>query len=169
MDRYDALRHAISAHNTDLDWCGKLYIFHPMAVADRIQRAWEQQPIGTYLSGSVKIEDAVVVALLHDVWEDTDYGWVHWAREDFTAAQWDALDRVTRWETETYREYIEKVAESPLATIVKLADLSHNMSDERKANLSEEQLKKAAGLQEKRYIPSRDRLWEALGTEWWPA
>lgn len=156
MNRYDALQHAIRAHGQDTDWGGQLYVLHPMAVADRIDQ--HPAPLDNR-------EGCVVVALLHDVLEDTDY---ELKQEWFTAEQWDALDRVTRWPTETYREYIEKAAGSPLSIIVKLADLSHNMSDERKVGLTEAQLEQANGLREKRYEPSRERLWEALGTEWWP-
>lgn len=169
MNRYDALQHAVRAHGTDTDWGGQLYVLHPMAVANRIDANWKplEQEAAYWLGSGVDVEDAVIVALLHDVWEDTDYGVLD--RDKFTANQWDALERVTRWPTETYREYIEKAAGSPLATVVKLADLSHNMSDERKVGLDENQLVAAAGLQEARYEPSRDRLWEALGSEWWPA
>lgn len=170
MDRYEALQHAVRAHRGETDWGGQLYVLHPMAVADRIAANWEAIPGPLYWElfppGSDAPESAVVVALLHDVWEDTEY---ELERKWFTDAQWDALDRVTRWPGETYREYIEKAAGNPLSTIVKLADLSHNMSAERKVGLTEAQLEQAAGLQEKRYEPSRDRLWEALGMEWWPA
>lgn len=172
MTRYEALQHAIRAHGDETDWGGVLYVFHPMAVADRIEKAWHRLPGLTSLSllpgppHGISCESAVIVALLHDVLEDTDY---ELEREWFTMQQWDALDRVTRWPTETYREYIEKAAGSTLSTIVKLADLSHNMSAERKVGLTEKQLEAAASLQEKRYEPSRDRLWEALGAEWWPA
>lgn len=158
MKPYDALQHAVRAHGQDTDWGGQLYVLHPMAVANRIEAAWP--------SDFCVVEEAITVALLHDVLEDTDY---ELDADDFTTYEWDALDRVTRWPGETYREYIEKAACSPLSIIVKLADLSHNMSDERKVGLTEAQLEQAAGLQEKRYEPSRDRLWEALGTEWWPA
>lgn len=161
MNRYEALQHAVRAHGADTDWGGQLYVLHPMAVADRIEATWGRLP----LSWGINKEDAVVVALLHDVLEDTDY---ELRNSEFKSVQWDTLDRVTRWPTETYREYIEKAAGSTLSTIVKLADLSHNMSDERKVGLTEKQLEAAAGLQEKRYEPSRDRLWEALGAEWWP-
>lgn len=161
MNRYEALQHAIRAHGDETDWGGVLYIFHPMAVADRIEAAWGSASP----SWGVSLEDAVVVALLHDVWEDTKY---MIDPDEFTAEQWWGLTCVTRFPGETYREYVEKCAGYRLATIVKLADLSHNMSDERKVGLTEEQLEKAAGLQEKRYEPSRDRLWEALGREWWP-
>lgn len=169
MNRYDALQHAVRAHGQDTDWGGQLYVLHPMAVADRIDANWKplEREAAYWLGSGVDVEDAVIVALLHDVWEDTDYGALD--RECFTPHQWDALHGVTRWPGETYREYIEKAAGSPLSTVVKLADLSHNMSDERKVGLSEAQLEQAAGLQEKRYEPSRDRLWEAIGHEWWPA
>lgn len=171
MNRYEALEHAVRAHGTDTDWGGQLYVLHPMAVAIRVAQNWHRIPTQVFVDhllapGDGSQEDAVIVALLHDVWEDTDYELLpNW----FSTEAWDALDRVTRWPTETYREYIEKAAGSPLSTIVKLADLSHNMSDERKVGLTEKQLEAAAGLQEKRYEPSRDRLWEALGAEWWPA
>lgn len=167
MNRYDALQHAVRAHGGDTDWGGQLYVLHPMAVADRIDANWQPlaEEAAYWLTSGVDVEDAVIVTLLHDVLEDTDY---FLAPTDFTSAQWDALDRVTRWPDETYREYIEKAAGSPLSIVVKLADLSHNMSDERKVGLTEKQLEAAAGLQEKRYEPSRDRLWEALGREWWP-
>lgn len=167
MKPYDALQHAVRAHGQDTDWGGQLYVLHPMAVADRIDANWRPRELAAaYWFGSgVGVEDAVVVALLHDVLEDTDY---ELKEEWFTWAQWVALRRVTRWPDETYREYIEKVAVNPLSIIVKLADLSHNMSDERKVGLTEAQLEQARGLQEKRYEPSRDRLWEALGAEWWP-
>jgi len=168
MQRYEALRHAVRAHGSDTDWGGQLYVLHPMAVAERVEANWLRVPgINEFgaLPNGASYESGAIVALLHDVWEDTDY---ELRREWFTPEQWDALNRVTRWPTETYREYIEKAAGSTLSTIVKLADLSHNMSDERKVGLTEKQLEAAAGLQEKRYEPSRDRLWEALGAEWWP-
>lgn len=166
MDRYAALQHAIKAHGPETDWCGNLYVYHPMAVADRVAAHWHETP-PALLDGipGVNVESGVIVALLHDVLEDTDY---FLAPTDFSDPEWDALQRVTRFPGETYREYIEKAAGSPLSIIVKLADLSHNMSDERKENLDESQLARAQGLETSRHIPSRDRLWEALGIEWWP-
>jgi len=40
----------------------------------------------------------------------------------------------------------------------------HNLSPERQDCLPEDERK---GL-EKRYLKARDRIWEALGYEWWP-
>lgn len=158
MNRYEALRHAVKAHGTQTDWCGNLYVLHPMEVARRLD-----DPIRTEAS----TEDVVVVALLHDVLEDTDY---ELDREWFTPEQWEALYLVTHTPDLTYREYIERIANSGnrVAMMVKLADLSHNMSDERKENLTPDRLATAQGLERDRYIPSRERLWKALGFEWWP-
>jgi (p)ppGpp synthase/HD superfamily hydrolase len=158
MNRYEALRHAIKAHGPETDWCGNLYIFHPMEVARRLD-----DPMRTEAS----TEDAVVVALLHDVLEDTDY---LLRQDDFHPEQWRALNLVTHWHDLTYREYIERIAESGsrVAIMVKLADLSHNMSDERKENLTPEKLAKAERMTKQRYEPARRRLWDALGVEWWP-
>lgn len=171
MNRYEALQHATKAHGPETDWCGKLYVFHPMAVADRVEKHWRDldavNDIGlmAHGDGALSVESGIIVALLHDVWEDTDYDL---SDAGLTVPQQDALDGVTRWPTETYREYIEKAAGDTLSTIVKLADLSHNISDERKENLNDAQLEHAARLEKSRYIPSRDRLWDALGQDWWP-
>lgn len=180
MNRYDALQHAVRAHNSDTDWGGQLYVLHPMAVADRVERHWDEFPwsrvpgAACYMTPppGADVESAIIVALLHDVLEDTKY---MIDPDDLTAHQWTALQLVTRYPDETYFDYVRAIAQAvdtalgPLAAVVKLADLSHNMSDERKVGLTDAQLEQAAGLTEKRYIPSRDLLWEALGFEWWPA
>lgn len=180
MDRYTALRHAVAAHGPETDWCGKLYIFHPMEVARRIDAHWRDLTGGyprwdrEKLNVGMSAEDAVVVALLHDVLEDTEYPLSMYA-VDFTDRQWEALLLVTHDpEERTYREYIEQIAAAaedgrPLAALVKLADLSHNMSDERKENLTPDKLAKAERMTKQRYAPARGRLWTAIGTEWWPA
>lgn len=172
MNRYEALQHAVRAHNQDTDWGGQLYVLHPMAVAGRVEAyAHLLPPFFRNVWGST--EDAVVIALLHDVLEDTKY---MLPMDDLTEAQWRGLQLVTRFPDETYFDYVRGIAAAasatdadPRAAIVKLADLSHNMSDERKVGLTEAQLEQARGLTEKRYLPSRELLWEALrGFEWWP-
>lgn len=166
MNRYEALKHAVQAHAGQVDKCGEPYILHPMAVAEVFERAHQ-----TYLfpTGPETNEDAVVVALLHDVWEDTDYndhkdtdyndhnGWL-------TRSQRAALEALARGRAERYYDYIDRCAQVPLAAIVKLADLWHNLQPERQDCLPEKERK---GL-EKRYLKARDRTWEALAHEWWP-
>lgn len=147
MNRYEALKHATIAHAGQVDKCGRPYILHPIAVAQAVEY---NSPLSSE-----------VVALLHDVWEDTDYndhnGWL-------TGSQQAALEAITRSEGETYADYIERVCENEIASVVKLADLWHNLQPERQGCLPASEGK---GL-EKRYLKARDRIWEALGYEWWP-
>jgi hypothetical protein len=65
VNRYEALRQAVEAHAGQRDKCGRAYILHPLMVARAIEH-----------SGMVpqNRNHAVVVAFLHDVWEDTAFG-----------------------------------------------------------------------------------------------
>lgn len=153
VNRYEALKHAALAHAGQVDKCGRPYILHPIAVAEAVELSWPA------------LRTARAVALLHDVWEDTDYAlplavegdeeWPH---------QVNSLARLTRSEHETYAEYIERVCGDSVAKVVKLADLWHNLQPERQACLPEGERK---GL-ECRYLKARDRIWKSLGYEWWP-
>lgn len=156
MDRYEALIHAIKAHGTALDKCGQLYVLHPIAVAE----ACEDMETSTAITLD---EDVYVVALLHDIWEDTDYDL---PTDQLSDVQYSALQAVTRLPDETYRQYIEGICncEYSVAIIVKLADLWHNLQPERQDCLLAFE---AISLRD-RYLTSRTMLWEALGQEWWP-
>lgn len=155
MNHYEALRHAVKAHGKDVDKCGALYVLHPLAVARTVEA--NTQP------GSEWREDGAVVALLHDVWEDTDYDL---PTRQLNVAQYAALQAVTRLPDETYDTYIEGICdcEYSVAIIVKLADLWHNLRPARQGCLPASEARSL----EKRYLKSRDWLWEALGQEWWP-
>lgn len=154
MNRYEALKHAVRAHAGQKDRCGKDYVLHPIAVAE----ACEQFE-------TLNTEPFVVVALLHDVWEDTDYAlpFAPDGDEDWPH-QMNSLAKLTRSEHETYTEYIERVFGDYVASVVKLADLWHNLQPERQACLPD---KERASL-EARYLDARQRIWDALGYEWWP-
>jgi (p)ppGpp synthase/HD superfamily hydrolase len=172
VNRYKALKHAVKAHAGQVDKCGQPYILHPIAVAEAVDRGPTPGKEGrgefamhwVYGDGQT---DAVVVALLHDVLEDTDY---EIPATYLTGTQAQALRGITRRTDrepfpETYAEYIERVCADPVTSLVKLADLWHNLQPERQDCLP---VKERAGL-EKRYLKARDRIWEALGYEWWPS
>lgn len=146
MNRYEALKHAVKAHAGQTDKCGQPYILHPIAVAEVLEAAHH----GEY---------AIVAALLHDVVEDTSY---RVTRLDEMQAE--HLDILTRRSTETYVEYIERCLGDFTTAHVKLADLWHNLQPERQDCLPETERKNL----ERRYLKGRDRIWEALGYEWWP-
>lgn len=156
MNRYEALKHAVKAHAGQTDKCGQPYILHPIAVAEAIEAA-------DFLGK----EETVSVALLHDVFEDRTYP----LSLGMTRRETMALQLLTHHPPDTYAQYIDAICLTTyidvreMAARVKLADLWHNLQPERQACLPS---KEAASL-EKRYLKARDRIWEALGYEWWPS
>jgi (p)ppGpp synthase/HD superfamily hydrolase len=167
MNRYIALKHAVKAHAGELDKCDRPAILHPIAVADAIERDWTLivrsilLPLIDKYNGS--LEGAINIALLHDVLEDTDY---EISADWLSDTEWNALYAVTRQPGEQYFDYIRRIiAAGPIAMLVKLADLWHNLQPERQNCLPKGE---AHGL-EKRYLKTRQMIWDALDFEWWPA
>ena len=105
-----AMCYAYMAHEHQVDKGGLPYIFHPLAVAEMM---------GDY-------EDAVVVALLHDVIEDTGRTAQDLLRAGFSPLVVEAVVSLSRTPGERYYDYLRRVKANPLATTVKLGDLRHN-------------------------------------------
>lgn len=106
-----ARRLATRAHKGQYrKWGGEDYITHPESVAK-----------------AVRGREAIVVAWLHDVVEDTDVT-IHQLRLEFSDRIVDAVQCLTKEDGENYWHYIERVKTNELAVMVKLADLKHNMS-----------------------------------------
>lgn len=104
-----ALRLATAAHSGQVDKAGENYIKHPIAVAQTVNTA-----------------EAQTVALLHDIVEDTPVTFEELKAEGFSDAVLHAVYCLTHQEGEARDIYISRIAENPLATTVKLADLAHN-------------------------------------------
>ncbi|MEL6271954.1 MAG: GTP pyrophosphokinase [Chloroflexota bacterium] len=116
----DAIFLALEAHRGVKQKDGSPYILHPLALMTRFHTEAEQ-----------------MVAVLHDVIEDTDV-----ALDDLRAAGYpenvlQALELVTRRSDETYDEFIERIKPHPLARRVKIADLEHNMDVRRLPEVTE--------------------------------
>lgn len=110
MTYEDALEIALRAHRGQKDKVGEPYIRHVVRVAERVDG-----------------DDARVVALLHDVLEDTDH-----TSDDLRAAGvgeplLGALELLTRRDDEEYDAYVAEIAANPLARAVKLADIADNV------------------------------------------
>ena len=109
-----AYRIASVAHWNQRDKQEKLYIWHPLRVAQ-----------------ALKDESHVVIAVafLHDVLEDTDS-----TKEDLEAGGIpqeviEAVEALTRDKgNETHVQYIERVADNEIARKVKVADLNDNLA-----------------------------------------
>ena len=81
-------------------------------------------------------EEECIVALLHDVVEDTEVTFEE-LEKDFSKTIIDALKLLTHDKDTDYFEYIKKIKSNPLAKKVKLADLKHNSDETRLENITE--------------------------------
>lgn len=104
-----AIKLCFAAHKDQVDKSDLPYVFHPFHLAEQM-----------------KTEDAAVVALLHDVVEDTDYTLDDLRGMDYPPQVIEALGLLTHDKTVPYLEYVAAIKENPIARAVKLADLRHN-------------------------------------------
>ena len=104
-----ALKLCFEAHKDQTDKSGLPYVFHPFHLA-------EQMPD----------EKTTVVALLHDVIEDTDYTLDDLKNMGYSDDILSAIVLMTNDDGVPYMEYVALIKKSPIAKMVKLADLRHN-------------------------------------------
>lgn len=105
----DAITLAVQAHRGQTDKAGEPYILHCLRVMLGCRQDQER-----------------IAAVLHDTVEDGGLE-LDLIRHRFGAAVADAVDALTRREGEDYEAFILRCAANPIATIVKLSDLSDNM------------------------------------------
>ena len=104
-----AMKLCFAAHKDQLDKSGIPYVFHPIHLAEQMED-----------------EYTTVVALLHDVLEDTSYTRADLAEMGYPEPVLDALTLMTHDEKTDYLDYVRAIKENPIARQVKLADLRHN-------------------------------------------
>lgn len=119
-----ALKLCFDAHKNQTDKSGMPYVFHPFHLAEQM-----------------KDEDTTIVALLHDVVEDTDYTIADLKRMGFPTNVLEALELLTHNDGTPYMEYVAKIKDNPIAKVVKLADLEHNSDLSRLDAVNEKALK----------------------------
>jgi hypothetical protein len=74
-----------------------------------------------------------MTAVLHDAIEDTPLGADDLVRSGYPAEVIDAIDCLTLRDTETYEDYIERVATNAIARRVKIADIAENLANNRRS------------------------------------
>ena len=104
-----ALTLCFEAHKDQTDKSGLPYVFHPFHLAEQMQS-----------------EETTVVALLHDVVEDTAYTLEDLAHMGYGKEIIEALALLTHDDDTDYFDYVRAIKENPIAKAVKLADLAHN-------------------------------------------
>lgn len=120
-----AMRICLQAHEGQTDKGGFPYVLHPFHVAEQM-----------------KTEDEIVLALLHDVVEDSDMTISELAELGIPDNILSALQLMTREKGVPYLEYIWKISKNPLAKRVKIADLQHNSDLSRLKEVTEKDKKR---------------------------
>jgi (p)ppGpp synthase/HD superfamily hydrolase len=118
-----AIELAVTHHRGQRDKAGLPYILHPLRVMLACQG-----------------EEAQMVAVMHDLLEDTPLTQEDLRREGFSAAVIEGVLSVTRQEQESYEEFVLRAKAHPLGRAVKLADLEDNMDVRRLAALTDKDL-----------------------------
>lgn len=120
-----ALELAVEKHKNQTDKAGNPYILHPLHVME-----------------NVNSKEGKIVAILHDIIEDTDVTEDYLLKIGLSKRIVDAVVALTRSEDIDYQEYIKNLSSNPLAKEVKLADLEHNMDLKRLPTLEEKNLER---------------------------
>ncbi len=111
------------AHQGQKDKAGAPYILHPLRMMQQMETETEQ-----------------VVAVLHDVVEDTTWTLEGLRGEGFSEEVIAAVDCLTRRTDESYEAFIERARDNPIARRVKLADLADNMDIRRIGTLTDKDM-----------------------------
>lgn len=116
-----AIALAVAAHAGQRDRYGRPYILHPL-----------------HLMSQMRTDEERIVAVLHDVVEDSDTTLADLIAAGFYPAIVDAVGLLTHDKSaDSYEAYVARLKADPLARRVKLADLRHNMDLERLPELTD--------------------------------
>lgn len=80
-----------------------------------------------YVANQMFEELYQVVGYLHDTIEDSPLTTLSALKQIFGWEVADAVDAISRRNDETYFDYIRRCKENPIARVVKIADIKHNM------------------------------------------
>ena len=120
-----AIALAVEAHEGQRDKAGMPYMLHPLRMMLRMVMPEEK-----------------IVAVLHDVVEDTPWTLDTLRDQGFSEVIIEAVDGLTRRVEESYDMFIARAARNPLARRVKLADLEDNLDLRRLASLTADDLER---------------------------
>lgn len=124
MQVFRAMNIAYSAHMGQFDKAGVPYIFHPIHLAEQMDT-----------------EEECIVALLHDVVEDTEVTFEDLEKE-FSKTIIDAIRLLTRDKSVDYMEYVKNLKSNTIARKVKLADLRHNSDSTRLIKITDKDIER---------------------------
>ena len=124
MNLERAIQIAVEAHAGVKDRGGKAYILHPLSVMMRVESEAEK-----------------IVAVLHDVIEDTDWTFDNLSEEGFSEEIIDALKSVTKTsDEEDYDQFVLRAQKNEIGRKVKIADIKENLDVTRLGHLTEKDI-----------------------------
>ena len=132
-----AIEIAKQAHAGQVDKGGADYIGHPLRVMEMCDT-----------------EEQKIVAVLHDVVEDSDWTFEKLEAEGFSSEVIEALKCVTKLsKDEDYDEFIKRVMRNELAMKVKVKDLEDNLDLSRITDVTQIDIERGA-----KYYAAHDKL-----------
>lgn len=114
---------ALKAHAGQRDKGGNPHILHPLRVMNAVENLDEE-----------------IVAILHDVVEDSEYSFEDLLKEGIEPRLVDSLKLLTHKKDVDYFVYIDQIAQNELSKQVKLVDLYDNSNLSRIPNSTEKNL-----------------------------
>lgn len=113
---------AYNAHMNQFDKAMVPYIYHPIHLAEQMDT-----------------ESECIIALLHDVVEDTDVTFEQLEME-FSNEVIEALRLLTHDKNVDYMDYIKDIKKNEIARKVKIADIKHNADETRLDKITEKDI-----------------------------
>ena len=138
-----AMKICFDAHKDQVDKAGVPYVAHPLHLAEQMRD-----------------ETTTIVALLHDVVEDSGYTLSDLSDAGFPEKVTDAIALLTHDKSVPYMEYIAALKDNPVARSVKLADLEHNSDLSRLDDITYKDLARL-----KKYKDAHDLLYQSIWEE----
>ena len=121
----DAIILATKAHSGQVDKAGQVYILHLLRVMFAVEG-----------------ETPRMVAMLHDVVEDSEYSFDDLREMGYSDEVLSALDCLTRQKQETYMEFVQRAKTNPIARQVKIADIEDNMDVRRLTEITDKDVER---------------------------
>lgn len=144
-----ALGIALIAHAGQKDKAGAPYILHPL----RLMMTADEP-------------DTQVTALLHDVLEDSELTEDDLNQAGIPTHIASAVAALTRQIDETYEEFIERIAEEPLARRVKILDIQDNLNLQRLKSVNKADLMRVTEYHRAlQYLLEAEAMDEAMDDE----
>jgi (p)ppGpp synthase/HD superfamily hydrolase len=130
-----AIRVATKAHSGQFDKASMPYILHPLRVMMAVDSVEEK-----------------IVAVLHDVLEDTYITEIHLYTYGFSENIINAIRSVTRNVGEDYFDFIRRAKQNEIGRKVKIADLKDNMDWSRISNPIKQDVERMKKYQQAYFI-----------------